>query len=928
MATEATQTLITRPDFQLVSSRGFIEWLAASPLSLALTTYHVGGVLMLGSKPGAEASLHVAAFDRSMGISGDGQTIWLVTERMLWRLENDLADGQYDDRGYDRVFVPRVGYTTGEVDGHEVSIDGNGRPVFVNTRFSCLATIDERFSFRPLWRPPFISQLAPEDRCHLSGLAMDNGTGIFSGQPSESARVSSTDSRPRYVTMHARSDVADGWRDFRFSGGVVMDVETNEVVTDGLSMPHSPRVHAGRLWLLNSGTGHLGFIDPKGRQFEPVTFVPGYARGLAFHQGYAFVGLSKPRREHAFQGLPLEKNLAERGAAPRCGLQVIDLKTGAVLHWARIESSIEELFDVAVLPGVIRPRTLSFTSPTWARQLSFVHEGKLERWTVVPEHNVESNEHVQEGDRHDMMAPRRTPQNTAKALNNLGLSHAEHGSLDDARQCFEQAVSLDPNHAGAQNNLGNVLRQQDQLAQAIDCYRRALAADPNYPRAYFNLGQTLALLGRPIEAAASFARVLRVEPQNVEAGIALGMALKDQDKLDEAERCFLQVLELEPQSSAAYNGLGLVHKERGDLERALECYETAFRIDPQAAAALANQGLVLGEYGRMDEALACYDRALQIDPECVAAHHNRSMLRLKAGDFERGWTEYEWRWKQPRVRRPHTDAPLWDGSPLEGLTILLHAEQGKGDTIQFARYAAMIQERGGRVIVSAEPSMLPLLRMARGVDQLVSRDDSPPLHDVQAALLSLPACFGTTLESVPADVPYLAPSADLCERWKDELKDIGGFKVGIAWQGNPQYPGDKSRSIPLSQFAPLAALDGVTLFSLQQGFGVEQIESLAGEFLVLELGGRGNEKLDFPNTAALACQLDLVVTSDTSIAHLAGALAVPVWVALPLVADWRYLLDREDSPWYPSMRLFRQTTRGDWSTVFCRIAGHLAPLLP
>ena len=334
----------------------------------------------------------------------------------------------------------------------------------------------------------------------------------------------------------------------------------------------------------------------------------------------------------------------------------------------------------------------------------------------------------------------------------------------------------------------------------------------------------------------------------------------------------------------------------------------------------------MGEYGRLDEALACYDQAVEIEPECVAAHHNRSMLRLKAGDFARGWPEYEWRWKQPLVRAPFTAAPRWDGSPLDGRTILLHAEQGKGDTIQFVRYGELVQQRGGRVVLSAEPSMLPLLSMARGVDRLISRDDPPPPHDVQAALLSLPACLGTSLQSIPADVPYLTPPTDLVKHWKDRLAGIGGYKVGIAWQGNPQYPGDKSRSIPLAEFAPLAHVPGVTIISLQKGFGVEQIERVARDFSVIELGGQGNSELDFPNTAAVACSLDLIVTSDTAICHLAGALAAPVWVALPLVADWRYLTGRDDSPWYPTLRLFRQTKRGDWPNVFRRIAEELSLL--
>ncbi len=359
------ESLVSRPHFQIVSSRGFPEWMADVPFSLALTTYHVGGVIMLGTKPDGAASIHVAAFDRSMGICCDGQTMWMVTQRMLWRFENDLAQGKTDDAGYDRVFVPRACHVTGEIDGHEVAVNQHRQPIFVNTAFSCIATVDDRFSFNPLWHPPFISQLAPEDRCHLSGLAICDG-------------------QPKYVTMHARSDVADGWRDFRKTGGVVMDMQTNDLIAEGLSMPHSPRMHDGKLWLLNSGTGYLGFIDATSGKFEPVAFVPGYARGLSIYGGYAFVGLSKPRREHAFQGLPLDTNLSDRGAAPWCGLQVIDLKTGTVFHWIRIESTIEELFDINVLPGVLRPKTLSLSSSAYGHQLSFIHGGRQQRWTSAP----------------------------------------------------------------------------------------------------------------------------------------------------------------------------------------------------------------------------------------------------------------------------------------------------------------------------------------------------------------------------------------------------------------------------------------------------------------------------------------------------------------------------------------------------------------
>ncbi|MCA9166351.1 MAG: TIGR03032 family protein [Planctomycetales bacterium] len=616
MTAKSPESLISRPDFQLLSSRGFIQWLADTQLSVAVTTYHVGGMIMLGTKPDGSAAVHVAAFDRSMGSWTDGQTMWLVTEQSVWRLENDLADGQVDDNGYDRVFVPRVGYTTGEVDGHELSVDSQGRPLFVNTAFSCLATVDERRSFRPLWKPPFISELVPEDRCHLSGLAMSDG-------------------EPRFVTMHARSDVADGWRDFRDSGGLVIDVRSDEIYATGLSMPHSPRVVEGRLWLLNSGTGHLGYIDPVSQKFEEVAFVPGYARGLAIYGGYAVVGLSKPRREHAFQGLPLQKNLEARGAASRCGLQLIDLTSGAVVHWVRIESEIEELFDVAVLPGVRRPKALSFASTTYARQFSFEYAGKLRRCSLARAvlHDTHAGKDnpstdplaMPEALRSDAASNRRS----AKSLNNLGLSKALAGEFVQARDYFEQAVALDPTHAGAYNNLGNVLREQGDLDRAIQCYGASVAADPTYGKAYFNLGRVLRTLGRSAEAAAAFSRGLRIDPNNVDAAIGLAEALAAQGKYEDALRCYRQVLTLAPESWHAYTGMGLLQRERGDLEAAIMCFEQSLSIDP-CATAFVNLGTAFADAGRTDEARECYINAIAIDPNCVSAQRNFRLLAREA----------------------------------------------------------------------------------------------------------------------------------------------------------------------------------------------------------------------------------------------------------------------------------------------------------
>ena len=268
----------------------------------------------------------------------------------LWRFENLLPPGQ-QHAGYDRLYVPQVGYTTGDVDIHDVAVDRNGRVVFVSTLFSCLATISETHSLKPLWKPEFISQLAAEDRCHLNGLAMVSGT-------------------PKYVTSTSRSNVADGWRDRRESGGVVIDITNDAIVCDGLSMPHSPRWYKGDLWLLNSGTGHLGKVDLNSGEFTPVTFCPGYLRGMAIHGDFAIVGTSLCRQNRTFTGLQLDKNLVANDADPRCGLHVIDLRSGETVHWLRLDGIVQELYDVVTLPGVIRPMALGFKSDEIRRTLS------------------------------------------------------------------------------------------------------------------------------------------------------------------------------------------------------------------------------------------------------------------------------------------------------------------------------------------------------------------------------------------------------------------------------------------------------------------------------------------------------------------------------------------------------------------------------
>jgi len=340
------------PKLAIDASRQFPEWLAEQKVSLAFTTYQSGKLFFVGRQPNGKLAVHERTFNRCMGLWGDGQTLWMSSLYQLWRFENALGPGELH-QGHDRLYVPQIGYTTGDLDIHDVSVDARGRPVFVATLFSCLATTSETHSFATTWQPPFISKLAAEDRCHLNGLAMDDGT-------------------PRYVTAVAATDVADGWREHRRNGGIVIDVVTGDVVLGGLSMPHSPRLRDGRLYLLDSGAGHFGYADLAAGRFERIAFCPGYLRGLSFVGRFAVVGLSRPREENkTFAGLPLGEALAARGVSPRCGILVIDLRSGDIVHWLNIQGVVEELYDVALLPDVVRPMALGFKTDEIRRVLSW-----------------------------------------------------------------------------------------------------------------------------------------------------------------------------------------------------------------------------------------------------------------------------------------------------------------------------------------------------------------------------------------------------------------------------------------------------------------------------------------------------------------------------------------------------------------------------
>jgi Flp pilus assembly protein TadD len=475
---------------------------------------------------------------------------------------------------------------------------------------------------------------------------------------------------------------------------------------------------------------------------------------------------------------------------------------------------------------------------------------------------------------------------SAAAVLELGNSLLQAGRLAEAAATYERALALEPDNARIHNNLAVAWAEQRSFERAVAGYRRALQLDAGYAEAHYNLGNALRELARPEDALVSYDRA-----------------------------CALR-----PDWPAAHCNRGLALAARGHEALAEAAYRRALALRPDYAEAHNNLGLCLELQGRLEEAMAQFDRALDLVPDFASAHANRAQLRLLQGDFRAGWAEYEWRWRLPGVSLAPVAVPRWDGTPLAGRTILVRAEQGFGDTVQFIRLAPLLKDAGARVVLECQPTLARLLASAPGIDAVVARGAELPRCDVQIPLASLPNAVGLfDLASLPPRVPYLFAQPERVERWRNALAPSEGFKVGIVWKGNPRHPQDSHRSIPFERMAALATVPGVELFGLQVGERAPEAPWLRDL-----TGGPEQPPLEFEETAAIVANLDLVVSCDTAMVHLAGALGRPVWIALPRVPDFRWLLDREDSPWYPTARLFRQTSLDDWEELFARIAAALA----
>jgi tetratricopeptide (TPR) repeat protein len=544
----------------------------------------------------------------------------------------------------------------------------------------------------------------------------------------------------------------------------------------------------------------------------------------------------------------------------------------------------------------------------------------------------------------------------ASALSNLGLALAQQGKIDEAVAAFRDCLRLQPDSVETLHRLGNVLRNARRPADSLPHLQEAVRLRPDSAELRHSLGLTLADLGKSDDAIAAYREALRLDPKYPDALNNLGIVLQNTGRSEEAITCYRQALRLRPHSSETYNNLGVALAARDRHEDAIMAYRSALQLMPDSAAAYSNLGNAFRQIGLVDDALAaldralqlnpdygegynnkavalvqagepaaavtCYDRALELKPDYPDAYLNRALARLLLGDYDGGLEDYEWRWKRPGRGMPDWGRPLWDGSDPVGRTILLWGEQGLGDTIQYCRYAAVLASRGATPLLCVPELLIRLLRTVPGVTRVESSSDKLPPCSAHAPLMSGMRLFGMRrLDDAPAPVPYLKADPAAAAACRERVRAGADLVVGVVWRGNPQYAGDRIRSVPPELMAPQAKVPGVRLVSLMKETTDAEREAAGAA----DIGGA--DWADFAEAAAAFVNLDLVISVDTAAAHLAGALGLPVWIALPSAPDMRWGLGREDSPWYPTARLFRQQRRAEWGAVFERIADELGVLV-
>jgi tetratricopeptide (TPR) repeat protein len=513
--------------------------------------------------------------------------------------------------------------------------------------------------------------------------------------------------------------------------------------------------------------------------------------------------------------------------------------------------------------------------------------------------------------------------NHALAAHQLAMIAHQTGRNEIAIDFLRRAIAPRPNWPEAHSNLGNILRIAGQIDQSITACRRALELRPDYPHALNNLALALIEKGELDEAIAACRRAIALNPHFAEAHNNLGNALQRKNQPDDAIVAHLKAISINPKIAEFHHNLGIALQDKQQLEQAISAYCQAITLNPDYTKAHVNLANALREQGRPHDAIEEFRRVLDLQPDFAEVHTNLAMALLSQGIFEQGWQEYEWRWKCEDFSSRKRDflQPIWDGSPFAGRTLLLHAEQGIGDGIQFIRFLPRVKRLGGNVLIECHPSIYRLLNSIAEGCRIVPSEDPLPPFDLHCPLLSLPRVFSVTLQTIPAIVPYLQPDANDVRVWQERFARYSNdLRVGLVWSGNPTHKNDRNRSISPASFAPFANVPGITFFSLQKGPAAAETKNPPPG---LKITDWTEDLPDFAATAALISNLDLVVTVDTAVAHLAGAIGKPVWTLLPFVPDWRWLWNRTDTPWYPTMRLFRQPARGDWNSVIALVADEL-----
>ncbi len=507
----------------------------------------------------------------------------------------------------------------------------------------------------------------------------------------------------------------------------------------------------------------------------------------------------------------------------------------------------------------------------------------------------------------------------------LGYLLSMQGRYAEMADVFRSLTRIRPDHLVAHLRLGEALVSLGRLEEAKDCFEVAAGLAPELPEAHLGLGMVLLDLDRPRAAVPSLRRAVELAPDRPEAHTILARALRAQHRFEEALESADEALRLSPSDPQAYRDRGVLLDELRRCDEAIDTYDRAIQLCPGHAETHLNRGVALVKLARFERAISAFDEALRCQPDYPEARRNRAAALLTLGDFERGRREFEEEVRHRDRKAPWRPQQLWMGESLEGRTILLHPDQGLGDTIQFIRYAPTLRAMGGQVIVACQKPLVRLAETCPGVEHVIGPDDPLPEFDVHSTLTRLMCLLTPSVDEIPAPIPYLRADPAREVRWRERLAAWPGFRVGIAWQGNPKHVRDRDRSFPVEMFEKLAGIEGVRLISLQRGHGSERIRGVSGRFPVIDLGEDVDPGLVMmEDTPAIMMGLDLVIVPDTAVAHLAGALGLPTWIVLSKGPDWRWMLDREDSPWYPTARLFRQTEIDGWNSVFDRVAAALA----